>query len=100
MASKSFFIPKRDVIRLETPIKERFRVLLNRIGRSQNWLADEVGISRGTMSRIVNGDWFPMSKIMIRICQILEVDSSALFGDSKHWKYWHDKIVYPKGDGK
>jgi len=92
----SFFIPNSDVVRLETPIKDRFKVLLIRIGRSQNWLADQVGISNGTMSRIVNGEWYPASQLMIRICEILEIQSVALFGDSKHWKNWNDKIIYPK----
>jgi len=89
-----FFLPIRDSVRLETPIKDRFKVLLNRIGRSQNWLASEIGISNGTMSKIANGGWFPSSKIMIRICEILECDSSALFGDSKYWKEHSSKIRY------
>ena len=93
-----FFIPQSDVVRLETPIKERFRVLLNRLGRSQNWLAGEVGISTGTMSRIANGNWFPASQVMTRIAEILEVDSVVLFGDSKHWKVWSDKMIYNRGE--
>lgn len=92
--NKKFFLRNRDVVRLETPIKERFRVLLNRLGRSQNWLADEVGVSRGTMSRIVNGGWFPSSQVMIRISEILDCDSVSLFGDSQHWKIWHEKMIY------
>ena len=97
---KSFFIPNDDSIHLETPIKFRFKVLLGRIAHSQNWLADEVGISRATMSHIVNGLWFPSSDIMIRICKILEVGVPALFGDSKHWKKWNDKMIYPKEEFK
>lgn len=95
-SDESFFIPKRDVVRLDTHIKDRFVVLLKRIGRSQNWLADEVGISHGTMSRIANGDWFPMSEVMVKICKVLEVDSCVLFGDSKHWKKWNEKTIYPE----
>jgi len=93
---KTFSIPNDDSVRLETSLKSRFDVLLRRIGHSQNWLADEVGISRATMSHIVNGLWFPSSDIMIRICKVLEVEAPALFGDSKHWKVWNDKIVYLK----
>ncbi len=97
---ENFFLPVRDSVRLETPIRDRFRVLLNRIGRSQNWLADQIGLSRGTISKIANGDWFPSSQVMIRICEILEIDSSALFGDSKFWKEHSDKIRYGKEDRK
>ena len=98
--SNSFFIPNDDSIRLETRLKDRFRVLLNRIGRSQNWLADEVEISRATMSHIVNKEWFPASDIMIRICEVLDCQAPALFGDSKHWKIWNDKIIYKKEEEK
>jgi DNA-binding XRE family transcriptional regulator len=99
-SKKDFFIVNADVVRLETSIKDRFKVLLNRIGRSQNWLAGEVGISTGTMSRIVNGEWYPSSQIMVRISEILETQSVVLFGDSKYWKEWNEKIIYPKEDKK
>jgi len=92
-----FFIPQSDVVRLETPIKGRFKVLLNRLGRSQNWLANEVGISTGTTSRIVNGLWFPATEVMTRICEILDVQSHVLFGDSKNWRVWSDKMIYNGG---
>ncbi len=83
---KKFTFVNDDVVHLETRIRDRFRVLLDRIGRSQNWLAGEVGISNGTMSRIACGEWFPQSQVMIRICQVLDCEAPALFGDSKHWK--------------
>lgn len=95
--SRPFFIPQTDVVRLQTPIKGRFRVLLNRLGRSQNWLAGEVGISTGTMSRIANGLWFPATEVMTRICEILDVQSHVLFGDSKNWRVWSDKMIYNGG---
>ena len=97
---KNFFLKSADVVRLDTPIRERFNVLLKRIGRSQNWLADEVGVSRGTMSRIATGEWFPMSEVMIRICKILEVESVALFGDSQYWKNFNEKMIYKKEEKK
>ncbi len=94
--NNSFFIRSSDSLRLEVKLKDRFKVLLDRLGRSQNWLADEVGISKGTMSKIVNGDWFPQSKVMKRIAEILEVDSVVIFGDSEHWKIWNDKMIYDR----
>ena len=94
----SFFIPQRDSVRLDVPRRYRFDVLLKRIGMSQNKLADEVGISKGTMSKIANGDWFPASNVMTRICKILDVPSHTVFGDSKHWKVWSDKMIYLKGN--
>jgi DNA-binding XRE family transcriptional regulator len=91
---KTFFLRGDDSVYLKTPIRQRFNVLLNRIGRSQNWLADEVGINRGTMSKIANGDWFPCSETMKRISEILQCDSVVIFGDSIHWKKWSDKVIY------
>lgn len=96
-SNQNFFLAKRDSVRLDTPIRDRFNVLLRRIGRSQNWLAGEVGISNGTMSKIANGEWFPTSQVMSRIAEILEVDSVVIFGDSIYWKNWHDKIIYEGG---
>ncbi len=94
----SFFIPVNTSVHLDTTLRQRFDTLLTRIGQSQNWLADQVGVSSGTMSKIANGDWFPSSKLMVKICKILEIDSVALFGDSIHWKKWSDKIIYKRGD--
>ena len=96
----SFFIANYDSVHLKTPIKERFHVLLSRLGRSQNWLADQVGISNATMSHIVNGLWFPTAGVMVRIAEILECDSVCLFGDSEHWKSYNEKIKYPKEEGE
>ncbi|MCK9595920.1 helix-turn-helix domain-containing protein [Candidatus Pacearchaeota archaeon] len=95
-SKRDFSFPYNNSVCLDVKIRDRFRVLLNRIGRSQNWLADEVGISRGTMSKIVNGGWFPATQVMVRICEILEIDSVCLFGDSEYWKNWNNKIIYPK----
>lgn len=89
-----YFILKDVSVYSEIPLKTRIQVLLQRIGRSQNWLADEVGVSRGTMSKIVNGGWIPSSQIKLRMSQLLEVDSLVLFGNQKYWSEWREKIGY------
>jgi DNA-binding XRE family transcriptional regulator len=91
---KEFSLFDRVTLCLDTPIKDRFSVLLNRVGRNQQWLADECEVSKATISKIVNGDWFPSTKLMTRISELLEVQSHVLFGDSKLWKEYHDGIVY------
>lgn len=88
-------ITSSAVVRLDSPIRSRFDVLLNRIGMSQNKLGHELGISNGTISRIANGEWFPSTKLMTRICNILDCPSHVIFGDSKYWKNWNDNIIYP-----
>jgi DNA-binding XRE family transcriptional regulator len=87
------------VNRFDIPVKHRIKVLLERIGRSQNWLADKCDVSKGTMSRIANGEWFPSTTLMERICDVLDVQSHVIFGDSEHWKHYQENIVYPK-DGE
>ena len=95
-SNKTFFIAEHDRVHSEVPIKERFQVLLSKLGHSQNWLADQVGISTSTMSYITNGLWFPTASVMVRIAKVLECDSVILFGDSKHWKTYNQKIKYPE----
>ncbi len=85
--------------RCDVPRRIRFQVLLKRIGLSQNQLADQVGIGKGTMSKIANGLWFPTSDVIVRICKILEIESVYLFGDSTSWNKWQEKINY-QGEGK
>jgi transcriptional regulator with XRE-family HTH domain len=94
--TKTFFIPNGNSVHLGIPLKDRVKVLLNRKGMSQNKLADEVGVSIGTMSKIVNGDWIPTSQVMTRMGQILECDSVVLFGDTEYWKVWRAKMLYPE----
>lgn len=93
---KSFSFTQDVAGRLETRLKDRVRVLLLRLGRSQNWLAREVGISKGSMSKIINGEWQPTSQVKIRISQVLDCDSLVLFGDSGYWGEYASKIKYPK----
>ena len=97
---RDFFLPQRVSVHLKTTRLDRIRTLLNRIGLSQNKLADEVGISRGTMSKISNGDWYPYSDLMVKICKILECPTVVVFGDSKHWEKWNDKIIYGEGNNE
>ena len=79
---------------LEDTMKERVRVLLRRVGRSQNWLAEQCNISHGCMSQIINEKWKPSSNIMVRMGECLDCDSVVLFGSCEYWKNWNDKIVY------
>ena len=93
--TRSSFFSLVDVSgHLETSLKERVRLLLLRKGLSQNKLAEAIGINQGTMSKIVNGDWIPTSKIKISMARELDCDSLVLFGDSGYWKDYSKKIIY------
>jgi transcriptional regulator with XRE-family HTH domain len=81
------------------PVKDRTRVLLLKKGISQNQLADKVGIAKGTMSKIVNEDWRPTHYVKIRMAEVLGCDSLVIFGDTRYWDEWIDKIKEDKIDG-
>ncbi|MDE0476370.1 MAG: helix-turn-helix transcriptional regulator [Gammaproteobacteria bacterium] len=62
---------RRVVVTLKPePLWERLAVL----GRSQNWLAREAGISRGYLSMLVNGKRSPSGRIRRRLLRILELE--------------------------
>ena len=62
---------RRAVVTLKPePLWERLAVL----GRSQNWLAREVGISRGYLSMLVNGKRSPSGRVRRRLQRILDVE--------------------------
>ncbi len=96
MPKETFTFNSGISVRLEVRLKDRFKILLRRKGISQNELADLIGINKGTLSKIVNGDWTPTSQLMIKIAQHLDCDSAVIFGDQKYWLDWNDKIGYPK----
>ena len=98
--NKDFFSVKDVAVHSEIPLRDRVRILLLRKGMSQNQLADNIGISIGTMSKIVNEDWLPTSQIKIRMAQILDCDSLVLFGGSGYWEEYSQKISYEKKEEK
>ena len=61
----------RRVVRLDTAaLWERLALL----GRSQNWLAREIGVSPGYVSLLVNGERAPSGCIRQRMLRVLGVD--------------------------
>ena len=68
---------KRPVIRLRSQV---LWDLLARMKRSQNWLADQLGISRSHLSMLVNQGRAPSGKLRNRMMRFLGVeDFNELF---------------------
>ena len=67
----------RTVVRLDAAaLRRRLQVL----GRSQNWLAREIGVSPGYVSMLVHGERSPSRRIRRRMQKALGVNhSSELF---------------------
>ena len=85
-----------EAVRLSSDVsrKDRFKILMLRQGINQNDIANFVGISKATMSEIVNEKWYPSTRLMIKIADYLETDSVAIFGDDECWSQWNEKIIY------
>ena len=72
---------KRTVVLLKTrAIWDRLELL----GRSQNWLAREVGISRGYLSTLVNEGRAPSGRIRRRMQTVLGVDDFDELFELRH----------------
>jgi len=84
---KNFFLTQDVSACCDIKLRERVRVLLLRLGKTQNWLADMCSVNKGTMSKIINGYWLPTSLVKLRMAQALQVDTIVLFG---HTQYWRD----------
>ena len=69
--------------RQRTVVRLRPQALWDRLAllhRSQNWLADELGISRSHLSRLVNRERAPSGKLRRRMQEVLGVeDFNELF---------------------
>ena len=47
---------------------------LERLGRSQNWLARELGISRGYLSTLINNERAPSGRIRRKMQRVMGVE--------------------------
>ncbi len=93
---KPFFLLKDVRGKLDTSLKQRARLLLLRLGQSQNWLADQCNVTHGTMSMIINGHWGASSQIKLAMARALEVDSLVLFGDAQYFEDYSKTLNYFK----
>lgn len=56
---------------------------------SQQELADQVGVSRQTISAIEKGDYNPTINLCIAICRVLGRTLDDLFWEERDEKEWH-----------
>jgi len=89
---KPFFIPEGVSICWKISLKDRVRFLLASKGMTQNQLADLIEINKGTLSKIINDNWAPTSKIKLLMAKYVGVDSLILFGDKKYFLDYQESI--------
>lgn len=91
-ASKTFFLSEGVSPMWKITLKQRVQFLLASKGLTQNSLAEQIGITHGTLSKIINGFWSPTAKIKLLMSRCLDVDSLVLFGDSQYFLDYQKSI--------
>lgn len=64
----------------------RLRVVLDDQGRSQTWLAEQVGATRATINSIYHNRSQPSLKRLFELAEALEVPAYTLIGDYESLK--------------
>lgn len=73
-------------------LHDRVEFLLSIHGKTHRWLADEIGVNKGTISKIINGWWSPTVKIKLLMAEKLGVDSLVIFGDKEYFLDYQKSI--------
>jgi putative transcriptional regulator len=60
-------------------VKNRLKDYLNQNGIKQIWLAEQVGVTRGTIGNIVNHKYTPTLDLAFKICITLDCNIDFLF---------------------
>jgi len=85
--NKDFFLDVRVDRSFQTYINNAFETLLLKAGISQQKLADELGLNKSYISRVVHGLQIPPIQTRLKIAKRLRVDSSTL------WRVEHLKQI-------
>lgn len=66
----------------------RLRVILAEKGQKHGWFAERIGISKGTLSALVNNKQLPVFSVAYAICEELEMPLQEIWvrveDDTKH----------------
>lgn len=60
-------------------VKNRLKEILDERGIKQNWLAEKVGVTRGTIGNIVNNRYSPTIDLAFKIAEILDLNVNDIF---------------------
>jgi DNA-binding XRE family transcriptional regulator len=61
------------------PVKNRLKEILDEKGIKQVWLAEKIGVTRGTISNIINNRYATTIELGFKIAEILNVDFDDIF---------------------
>jgi len=60
-------------------VKNRLRDILNERGISQTWVAKKVGVTRQTISNLINNRFCPSLELAFQICDTLGLQLDDVF---------------------
>lgn len=66
--------------KIDKEISERLKNEILTCGKSKSQIADELGISRPTLSQYLSGKIFPSLGMFARLCKILDCSSDDILG--------------------
>lgn len=66
--------------KIDKEISERLKNEILTCGKSKSQIADELGISRPTLSQYLSGEIFPSLGTFARLCKILDCSSDDILG--------------------
>jgi hypothetical protein len=93
-SSNKSFIGLKDVSACgHIALKDRVKVLLQRLGRNQSWLSDQCNVTKGTISKVLAGYWAPTSSLKLNMAKTLEVDSLVLFGNKSYFYDYNNSYI-------
>lgn len=71
-------VPNSSANGSPVPIGARIEARLNELGKNPSWLADMVGVSRSTVTRILNGERNPTPDTLNELAPVLGVELAQL----------------------
>ena len=76
---------EKVIERARLAFSEYLTLRLGKLGKTQGWLAKEVGISRNAVNLYVHAEMTPRSNTLVKILYALGAEQSRLPGDFKHY---------------
>ena len=65
-------------------VKNRLKEILDERGIKQNWLAEQVGITKQTMSNLIKNRFTTSMDIAFRIAKVLNMELTDIFYDEEY----------------
>jgi len=69
---------------IKLTVKNRLKVILDERGIKQNWLAEQVGITKQTMSNLIKNRYTTSMDIAFKIAKVLSMEITDIFFEEEN----------------